>query len=483
MALFESLPRPFHPSEKLEFESRRKTELKNAKGEFICVVEERFEKGLLKGMILHGVKEGQPTSIDLFQLVGAASDTKLKVLIKGPKGGEYDLRLRQIIAPIPNNAVNLSVLLHEFGHYSQLKEAGHAALYSFGSLSDPSVKHMEKLFRLIPEAVTEEDLVALERARILKDQAQHAKESEHAFFEKFVLPLREEKKEKIDGLFRDHFPISQEDFLRSFHEADLLSDDAKEKKIQEIIERFKEVGLDFGADFPVHLLLELNDRLEVYHSISRLDHRFTDKFKHRSPSITQNVFDKQRRFYREVSVFFRSPDRFYDAFERLEAEYQQKLHEPEQKWSVMTQEYFGLSRAAYNILRTMFLRVRDLPRLIGERDATARALKWMRHIKRVAGIDLLQEVLVPLAHTSLYTLQTEGYPIPRELSELFAKYCHTKGVGAATPIVIKPQASLKAGLATYGALPANMRKLGVSENSIGKMPRIQDPNPNQSLQE
>lgn len=411
----------------------RRSELRNAKNELICTMEEGREGSLLKKLVLHGTKNGVPTSVDVFALTGAGKDPDLKILTDGSRAsaGVYDQFRNIVTAPTLSNTLSLGVLLHELGHYSQhqeeaFQEMRKASLFHPGD-EEKIFLYLEKLQEYVPAIKTASFMESFNDLKRLREEWQQAKTKREQFEETYVDPVElarlDEQKKRISS----SIPAASQDlvsYINDVYHRPIISD---EEKREMIALRMRKQDVVLGDAFSSTLTA-------IFAEMDTLNKKYEERLRQPTAEL-EKIMEQENELRKKVG------DRLYESYDRLH----------------------------------------NLSKLIGERDATHRMLQWMREIKRHAGIDLFQMVRVPVERTALPTLHEQEETAEAmgsaktsawELGELSSLFCESYQSIEDKDIILTPQADLKAALATYRALGKQLRIHASDSDRVGKIPRM-----------
>ena len=484
MRSFETNPftQPEPAAARKEITSKQSNALFNHEGQKICDVDFTTEGAQVTSFLLKGEKDGKPTKIDILELTGAKNDPKLKIIPTGAKGGSYSPRQHEVQIPFPSHSLAVGVALHELGHFRQFKTEEHRALerLEWATHEEGKLNFLKKVAELIPETRSEAFISALSRAEELLERSSTLLEEGWKKREKLIYPLENQYRSEYSRIMFSHLPLTPLEALELFESITESPAEKRRERAVEVWNILKSKGFEFKEEFSVDefLVPNITERFvnEVFQKYSFDPWRGLDALDKDDVHLSIRYYGERR--WVEMKVRVRNPEVLKREISDLDEKFQPNIKTLKDS---LEKHYFNpsseSSKEARGLLDEYYYDYRDLPRYIGERDATFRALRWMREIRKETGIDLFQATSVPLHHTSLNTLlrneKYEGEQIPWELGELFSKLCGTsQPVASKDTITITPQASLKAGLTTYNALGTQLKERVVGNEEKKEKKRV-----------
>jgi hypothetical protein len=455
--------------------------LLNSAGEKICDVKMELKNGHVTSYFLLGEKDRVPTRVNLLAMTGITSDQNVKIKLTNERGGEYSPIKHELTIPSPTHSVNVVVALHEFGHFRQFKEEAYVQLDKLDlekSTTKGKLEFLKAIYEFIPETQSTEFFETLEQVSGLVEQAEALLAEEREFLETKILPLENQHRDALHHLLRSHVPLKQEEVFNMLeHIRDAPSTDQPDQAYA-AWETLTENGIEFDGAFSFEDLLDETVSRHILEALSvttiepnQIENFVIDHF-----NTLQMSFNGKRGSV-TMRIRLKNPAILQHEITKLDEEYPPKIQAFTQDFTThKLDRRLDLEKHIHASLDHYFSTYKDLPRKIFERDATFRALQWMKKIRKETGIDLFQATTVGLKQSSLSLLfeqEEKGKTVPWDLGELFSNLCGTaQPVGDPETVTITPQGNLKAGLASYDGLGAQLRQIPSTQNPKNRVPRI-----------
>lgn len=406
-----------------EKKSMRIIEIVNSSGEKMCQVkieagDEINEDGDCLVTDFELQYFGSEFGVKLSELVDLS---KIKIYFSSKREvgkSYYNNKTKEIFSVFPKNASDVATILHELGHAQQMQEVGWQKVNAFSGLkvSMFTPDDFENIFGIL--AIMEK----YQAIGILSEEAKLESQDilkKHQEFRSSLTALEIENKLQVDGARRlehqftwQHVGFTASDLVRWQVEYDQAQTSPDQEKV---VTEMRSAGLlidktevidEENPDEQSHRQLAFEQFGKI---AARLIHQksgetLVDGFDvmidfsedHPETAIAQLIFfDLETESEVLLPITFKVASEEIKAFQDQDAEFRQKDETLLEKIAVIEDKIKLLKEE----IETWFIgNEADLveefkrPRRLEERDATRRALVWMRKLKQDFDIDLLQDV-------------------------------------------------------------------------------------------
>lgn len=435
----------------------------------------------LRSFVILGEKDGNPVEIDLLSLFNP-HDVKVLVATEHLENYSYSDERKRVLAPPLETPLDVGVLLHELGHADQYHEERFKEIVRLyrkekdlrgGKVCyDKIMDILSEVIRAVPEVAQVMDEEGLEQLRRLDVKRRETFDARREINRRMdALDRREaqlmpktfaamlEKALPLDT-FEEEAVILDEDIAD--HEGDTAYAAARLEKMLQGLEaagfRFHDAevrDVEIGDGLTKTLVPMTRERTKrdvrtmtgVVHHVTKSASAFDTEYEYDAdrnmlrirfePTSSPELCGMHVDLELEMSV-----DTYEDVMSELDA-IAAEIKELEAKTDAIIRTVRSGEAAQVTLIRHMNIRdIASVPTRMMERDATRRALQWLRKVRREVGVDFLarHEVRAETAIQWRYRVPTCEDSVDQNL--------HTEDVRTIQTTV---REDLKAALRTYGA--------------------------------
>jgi hypothetical protein len=431
---------------------------------------------VLRSFVLTGEKDGAKTDIDILEMTGAAG-TRILVAADVAAGSSYYRKERLAFVPMPDTPLGIGLMLHELGHASQADDEKLAEinrLYDSGRVGGGGFSALaaaRAASRLSPEigGLLEKD--SFKRLEEL-EQRKGALEEQAAKFRAEREKLSALKDEAARNLVRRHLEqrLPADEFGEECLKAagQMLGapegDAGKAEPMSRLMEKLEGAGFEFGSvekgrrtggTEPSSGRLLPRDEVnrpwmaeklvgEAGDKIGAGDINFSEvpesgwQVRLRIPA-RDVLFDRHDR---DVGLTLDVGGEERDSYLVGQKDIDDMIGETEWRLAEARAEIMSLVSAADLAAEDPLVKAAvELPTRVVERDATKRAIGWLRAVRRLSGADLF----APLAAQEKEAETAE----PQGGCE--SSFVYRGGVDEAEGAVVSVMESFREALRSYGA--------------------------------
>jgi hypothetical protein len=423
-------------------------EITNAAGEKICTVGIEFleransaGERLATKIEISNPKTGE--QINLAELV-SIPDVLIYLGDKQPlDASHFDIRKREVHSSLPKNAFDFAVLLHELGHADQMHEEKWQDLGTFARMGSVvlSPNDFEAIFSYLkisssedygtlgilkPEVVTEA-LILLDRYREVTKALQ--------LIEHRNDQVVRQAKQQEEKFFLDRFKVSPDEINRWVVEcAKSKSESEKEAVVDQMraagvlidqVEFFPEDEGSADVDLATRRQMVM-DRLSKL--IDRQDLEVVVDFPEEDLdlAVAQVILDIDNGRQLLLPIVIKASQAEIRDYQDQQEDLRRQNDQLSEKMGILRAKIAKIKNE--DVQKWFKANLADLkeearrPRRLEERDATRRALIWLRQLKQEFGIDLLQDIKIEsqFDEDSLHCLITTT--APDELKKALSSY-------------------------------------------------------------